>query len=262
MPSIALVTRTPEANAINVSPATEVFVALATTGLSGLDLFYVNIDGVRAFTYDSGISVLANPNFSVVIVPRRRFDVGDNLTLHIHAEKTSGILYTLDTSSAFSIQERTVALLDPTLRQTRVDRPFSITTALEVFRKQLLSAIRPRSSTGSFVVQLFHAVYFSQLRSMSMLFDLPRSINKEVLRVPPEDTASLMAASLVLEQIEVLWLAVLSELAELNVTPLTIQLLSRAHDSASPQERVAAACAAVLLCAKQLTLAENPVTYP
>ncbi len=273
MPSINLVTRTPAANAISVSPATEVFVAVSLTGLTDLDLFYINVGGLRAFTYTagsiefnvpefSGKAVIAPPFFSVTIFPRRRFNPGNNPTFQIYAERTDGILYTLSSSSVFSIEEQTVALLDPALKMTRVDSSFSVTTALEVFRTQLLYALRPRVNTTSAVVQLFHAVYFSQLRSMTQFFDLPSSINKEVLRIAAKDIVSFVDISAYLDKIEVLWLAVLSELQELGVSTLNIQLISRAHNSVSPQERVAAACAAVLLCAKQLTLMENPVTYP
>lgn len=273
MSSIHLITLTPMANAVDVSPASELFLAISVTGVSDLSTLSLDVNGERAFSYAGGTpSVLTvnrpayqieggfvPPAFAFLITRRRRFDPGTTVTLRVRV--TASGATSIDQTTTFSVAERIVAPLDPSLRNSRVDQPFTKTPALDVFRANAISALRPRFSSSSAVLALFHAVYVSQLRCLTRLFGLPVSVVNELPRLPPEDLSDTQAAAALLDDYAVLWEAALKELLGLGVSALDVQLLFNAQSSSYPQERIAAVCAALLLAAKKLVELENPAAY-
>lgn len=253
----------------DVDPSASLLLTLrADTGTIDVDALDVTVGGVAAVS--SG--VVQRPAFTgtvddqgalvvVALRPRRRFLYGVNVAVVVAADEVVSMTpTTFSTTGTFSIREIGSRLLDPTLRATRVDRPFVDVPALELHRMTLLGALAGAPGSAS-VVQLYYRVFASQLRALTSQLGVPASVAAEATRLRRADVASLVACDTSLEAVRALWESALRELLGLGVAPTDVQLLLRSGNSGNFQERVAAACAALLLAVAAHERRENAPVF-
>lgn len=264
----------PPLGAVDVAPTTELFVsAYAPSGID-VSTVLVTIDGATAVSYAGGGLVFSRPAYSgSVTIPSAPF-----LSLRIRPRRPflynvkPAITVTLRSLGApldaatvvFNMTTRGSAgtLVDVSLRNSRVETPLTQTPALEVYRVALLDALRGSSATPG-VVALVYRVASSSLRGLLQATPFAAPARAELPRLRADDVGSWEAGAAAIDRLAPLWEAALRELPRLGIDAGTLRLVFAAGASPNAPERVAAACAAVLLAAqKQIDIERGDLRVP
>jgi hypothetical protein len=249
---ITVLSLTPSNGQNDVSPSTAITAAVLSSAVLGH--VSVTLDGVLAlsdgvFTYPgfSGSVVAVGTGYiAFTLQPRRSSSPGEVHTIALHV--TDSGPSTLDVATTYRTADQITPLVDLNFRNSVVDKPFTTTPALDVFRSLLVSATRTRPSVAA-IVQMFYRVYFSDLRAYIANLQPPVALVQQLTGVLPADVASVISIDTQLQSANLLWDIAVGELISLGATPDAVQPLQVAHNSSYPQERVAAASAAVLYAA-------------
>lgn len=248
----------PEPNELNVSSTVPIVIVFTINIGFSLTHIQVYIGDVLAFAD----GIFSTPDFSgeyknvdnfqsILINHRQAFPNGTTIPVRLVVHYNPGDADFVK-EYIFHTFVPPPTLLDPSLQKTQIDQPFpDALPGLEVLRSRLLSAfaLRPEAST---TVQLYYRAYYSPLRAIADSFQLPASINTEVRRILPEDVGDANQALAVLDILEVVWPEVLRDLEQLGTTIYELKLLDQMFHGPYPQDRLAAASAALLLGAAKV----------
>lgn len=258
--SLVTTLRSPGPNSIGVAVDAPITITVSASG-ENIGKVEVYVDDVLGFEYDSGFYIFHPPamrgaattSSTLVVVTlrcRRRFAPNTAVNVRVVASGTVTAAATYE--ARFFAALPSSSLRDQSLRTTRTDSAFPASCrSLDVYRRSLLGAFG--AGNGSFLVALVHRVKRCQLMSL-----LPASVNTDTVReaieaLLPHEVTSVDELDEVVTGFAFLWPGTQDELAALGVAPETIEVITRSHEAPYPQERVGAACLAVLLAAEALS---------
>jgi hypothetical protein len=183
-------------------------------------------------------------SLSVAVSPRRNFPPDRQPTITVDLRLTSDFTTTVDhrLNYAFTTSPRRTSFSGPTLRGTRLTRPFSGQPAADSLRRALIAALSPRPSPPPPDVLFYACVVQSSLSSVRSQFGR-RDLDPEVSRIAFEDRASITQVDAVMKQFDILWDPALDEAISVGVDPALVALLADAYRCPYPQERVGAVAA-------------------
>lgn len=152
---------------------------------------------------------------------------------------SDGVQATKRLTYKFYTQVSRTRVLNPGLYSAAIERPFTDSPALEIFRLAFLAALRTSISPPPAEVLTYSRIIKCSLSGIRSQFNRP-DLDLEASRLAPTDLAPVDAIAAALGRVDLLWEAALSEARNAGVDALLADLIATTRLLPYPQEQVGA----------------------